>query len=662
LFIWSPPEFVASGSMWQPERLRLSAGADFTEEQDTFFGSLTAVLQSQTLRQLALARIEAAGTNAIAKDSDGNPIPVQISVYQAPKSTVFNIMGVSANPAFTPLFLNALMNSYLEFKKSARQGASEITLNSLATQLERHEQDMNGDEAVLTQFEQSNNFVVLQQENQVGAAFLARLKTDLADYELQNRLLDAVALEKNSHVQFDGTNVSAPLFNAVLGNGAKSPGSSSQDADQQLAALKFQRDYLTNNLRPEHPKMVKLNNEIAQAQNLIDEARKQNQQDIATARQALRIRIDNVQSSINELEAKLAKSSALIAQAEALRGKIARDQSIYDRLMSLSQNVDLTRDIDQQTIAILQPAGDAKRSYAKLQSNVSASAFAGLAIGLGLVLLLAMRDDRFASMVEATEVIGDGIVGQVPEMPKLGMRPHLALMEGNDDQHMYVESYRNLRSALLFFAAEGVRPKAILITSAVPNEGKSTIASNLACALALGGSSVVLVDGDLRKGHLHDTLGLQLKPGLAELLCGSGDLEGAIQASQTPKLSFIARGSLQRNPGDLFLSGGFDNLLVQLRQRFDYVLIDSSPVFAADDATTLAPKMDGTLLVVRSRYSRGNIVKQALDLLYQRQATILGVVLNRTDATDRSYHYYKYAEYYTTAEAGAGVKAEKLKS
>jgi len=88
-----------------------------------------------------------------------------------------------------------------------------------------------------------------------------------------------------------------------------------------------------------------------------------------------------------------------------------------------------------------------------------------------------------------------------------------------------------------------------------------------------------------------------------------------------------------------------------LRELFDYVVIDSSPVFAADDATTLAPKVDGTLFVVRSRFSRTGPVRDALDLLYQRQARVLGVIFNQAEASQRSNYYYKYADYYAAGKS-----------
>jgi polysaccharide biosynthesis transport protein len=238
----------------------------------------------------------------------------------------------------------------------------------------------------------------------------------------------------------------------------------------------------------------------------------------------------------------------------------------------------------------------------------------------------------------------------VPEIRQIGGGASQLLLGSHDPRHVYLESYRNLRSALHYLAVNGARPKMLLITSAIPDEGKSTIASNLACVLALGGSRVLLVDADLRKGHLHDLLGLAVSPGLGELLLRPEDLDRCIQTASVSHLWFIARGNCEQSPGDLFLSDAFDGILGRLRERFDYVIIDCSPVFAADDSTTLAPKVDGTLFVVRSHFSRSGVVKEALDLLYQRQATVLGLILNRTDTSDRSYHYYKYSGYHSPVE------------
>jgi len=357
------------------------------------------------------------------------------------------------------------------------------------------------------------------------------------------------------------------------------------------------------------------------------------------------MKIASVQGSIKEWEGKVVAENSLIAEAERLKLNVNRTQSLYDRLQTLLQNVDISRNIDQETSAILEPASPGERSYKTEATVLGLALFAGLALGLGLVFLAEIRDDRLLSLVEISEKLTDNIVGQVPEIPWGRRNGPLPLLERNDERHMYAESYRNLRSALLFLPGEGERPKVILITSALPNEGKSTVAANLARTLAQGGALVLLVDADLRNGRLHERLGLARGPGLAELLKQPAELDKLLQKNSWPNLTFLSSGNSAGNPGDLFLSPELEQLLALWRQQFDYVLIDTCPVFAADDATTLAPKVDGTLLVVRRRFSRAPVVQQALDLLYQRQARILGLIFNRADASADSYYYYKYPGY-----------------
>ena len=149
------------------------------------------------------------------------------------------------------------------------------------------------------------------------------------------------------------------------------------------------------------------------------------------------------------------------------------------------------------------------------------------------------------------------------------------------------------------------------------------------------------------------------EPGFAELILDPTRTD-VIQKSAVPNLSFIATGHVKMNPGDAFLSAEMDQLLARWRQEYDYILIDSSPVFAADDATTLAPKTDGVLFVVRSRFSRAKVVRLAIDLLHQRSAKVLGLIYNRADASNRSsYYYYNYEDYY--GENKKNGKAEETK-
>jgi capsular exopolysaccharide synthesis family protein len=223
-------------------------------------------------------------------------------------------------------------------------------------------------------------------------------------------------------------------------------------------------------------------------------------------------------------------------------------------------------------------------------------------------------------------------------------------LKPDDTRHVYAESYRSLRSALHYLATGENHPKSILITSATPNEGKSTVAANLAQTLAMSGSRVLLVDGDLRRGHLHTLLGFKNEKGLGELLSGDCEPEQVTQVNCLPNLSFISRGKSGGNPGDLLTSPRFDQLLARWIQDYDYVLIDSSPVFAAADSSALAPRVDGTIFLVRSHYSSARMTREALEVLVQRRAKIIGVVFNMADTKAHDYKYYKYTEYHSVAQ------------
>jgi capsular exopolysaccharide synthesis family protein len=655
IFYYTPPTFVSHGTMWESEKLLLPDGAAFTEDRENYIGTLSELLRSRKMWSMTTNYMMAFHKNQIIWGKDGYIIPVEIQVIASPKNTVYNILASSANPGFTPAYLNALMEQYKEYRLNVRDEVSIHTENSISEQVQLYERDMKTALAALAEYERSNNFAVLQEEGNVDGAYLVKLKTQLSDLQLEMSLLDARELEMNSGTEAV-TNSSDSIFESLRNTGTGgSIASSRLDASRQIEMLKLDRDRLAKYLKPAHPKMVKLDEDIAKAQKLIDVYRQQNHDQIVAARQALQIKIDNVGIFIKQWEEKMAEVNERLARADGLKQEVLSKQKMYDRLSALVDNVQVSQHIDQDTLDILDMAQPATRSYAQAKTLLLQSIIIGLGLGLGVVVLLAMRDDRFGSLVEVTDKFGDAIVGQVPEVALNGGGEPLAILRGNDDRHTYAESYRNLRSALLFLAVEGQRPKVLMISSAVPDEGKSTVVTNLARALALGGSKVLLVDGDLRKGHLHELLKLQQKPGLSELLRVQDSPEAYLQSTDLPDFTFLARGGFTHNPGDLFLSPAFDPMLARLREQYDYVLIDSSPVFAADDTTTLAPKVDGILFVVRSHFSHARVVREALELLFQRQARVLGLILNRSDPAANSYSYYKYAEYYSAAN---GVETE----
>lgn len=638
------PTFVSYARMMETLKLRLPDGALFTEDSQNYLGTLTEVLQSETLRDLALTQMRAmSNTIEIPLGKDGQPPAVIIRVNGSAKSSVFYLEANSPNPNFTQNYLNALMTAFLDFKKNERKVISEGTLASISDQVQRYERDLKTEQDALMAYERTNNFTIVQEEATVAGTYLAKLRTQLSDLQLEGRLLDATENDKNL-VKVGDTNGIA--IGPIPSGGPA--GNQSFYSDLQL--LKAEYEKLGKYLRPKHPKMVKLQADIDRAEKLSAIYRQQSLDQLAASREANRLKIANLSISINEWERKVVDANTRISETERLRLNIQRVQSVYDRLVSLVQNVGISREIDQESLTILQQASPARRSYTSEKSALVLAVVGGLAAGLGMVLLIGIQNDRFTSIVEVSSKFGDAVIGMLPEMKQNG-QASLALLEVNDSRHGYAEAFRGLRSALLFLATAGEKPKILLITSSMPGEGKSTVAANLARTLALSGSRVLLVDGDLRKGRLHNMFQLQNETGLVDLLAGTCDASAVIQTDTLHNLSFISRGKTSRNPGDLFLSAGIDQIFAQWRRDYDHVIIDSSPLFAADDVSCLAPKTDGVLFVVRRNHSSARITQEALVMLANRQANVLGVVFNGVNAASHSYHYYKYADYSTPADS-----------
>ena len=238
------------------------------------------------------------------------------------------------------------------------------------------------------------------------------------------------------------------------------------------------------------------------------------------------------------------------------------------------------------------------------------------------------------------------ILGQIPLQPALGKRNAVALIADGDERHALMESYRNLRSSLLYMATEGKRPKTLLVTSAIPGDGKSMTTANLAITMALAGSKVLLIDADMRRGRLHDEFAIKAAPGLGEVLCGETLWEQAVQQTPTANLHLLPRGDFARNPGEMFLGKAMQTLLKEAPQKFDYVIFDTAPVMAADDVTTLAPHVEGVIFVIRANTTSARVARAALDLLYQRDVDVLGIAFNGVQTNTSEYYYYKYKSYY----------------
>lgn len=204
------------------------------------------------------------------------------------------------------------------------------------------------------------------------------------------------------------------------------------------------------------------------------------------------------------------------------------------------------------------------------------------------------------------------------------------------------ESYRTLRTNILYSSIDK-EIKSIVVTSACPEEGKSTVSGNLALAFAQNGKRVIIIDCDLRKPSIHRKFNISNLCGLTEVMIGKETLDNVIQKYKS-NLHILPSGKIPPNPAEMINSTTMSNLLEKLKNEYDIVIIDSSPLEAVTDGQILSTKADGTILVLKAGKSKIESVKEAKSLLNKVGANIIGLVINQVSMRKKKYYYAYGAE------------------
>jgi capsular exopolysaccharide synthesis family protein len=293
----------------------------------------------------------------------------------------------------------------------------------------------------------------------------------------------------------------------------------------------------------------------------------------------------------------------------------------------------------------------------------------GLTAGIGLAFLLEQLDNTFKSVEEAERYIRLPSLGVVPDFARVDSRQysyvsqivHSAKLElpfgaseksdkelvlAHHPQSVVSEAYRTLRSALLLSLA-GEPPRTILMTSATRGEGKTTTVINTAIVFAQMGVRVLVIDADLRRPRCHHLLKVENTVGLAEILAGQIDLTQAIRPTAAANLFFISSGASPPNPAELLGSNRMHEILDELRNDYEFIFIDSSPVMAVSDAVLLSTMAEGVVLVVNGKTPK-QLVRTTRSRLSTGRTKILGILLNRVDMRGGGYanYYNQYYDYY----------------
>lgn len=281
--------------------------------------------------------------------------------------------------------------------------------------------------------------------------------------------------------------------------------------------------------------------------------------------------------------------------------------------------------------------------------NIVVAGMLGLLMGFGIAVLRELLDNTITSAVDVEKTVEAPVLASIGfdnEFPK-----HPLLTELNSHSPI-VEAYRLLRTNLQFLDLD-TRPKSIVITSAVPGEGKTSTATNLAIALAQTGLRVLLVDADLRRPRAAKVLGLERSVGVTTVLVGRTKLEESIQRHAASGIYVLASGPIPPNPTEVLQSRTAQALFQQLGQMFDMVIIDAPPLLPVSDAAVTARDVDGAILVVRHGSTSKEQLRQAAKRLLHVDAQVLGVAVNMTPRRAADDYGYAYGYGYEPLAADA---------
>ncbi len=639
--VTSDPVYYSSARMMVDPQIRIPEKTVYSEELGNFYGTQIELMRSGKVMERARERVQ-----ALHPEIPGTYANIQVN--QQPLSSIFNFTASGPDAEYTQVFLDAVMDSFIFFKDEMRSTTSQKTLSAITEQVLKLERELKGSQQKLFEFQKNNDVVGLQEQGNTAAAYVAQLEKELADATKELELLELMDLDQNVQrkelLNKEQTGDSVNSETRVLGD---KPEMEYLKAKRSIRMLENELAKLGENLTEKHPKMIRLREMIADQTDLLGFYRSQSLDQLENRKETLKLQVQNTKAQMETWQQKALQSSRTMAEYGGMLADVERVKSLYDRLLDTTQNVDVSASVAQTTISILEPASPAISRKQGVAKALGTGLVLGLIVGCGILFIFDRIDDRVNSFTELRDHFEEEVLGQVPLEP-LGGEDRVALLQENDERQVYAEAFRNIRSSLMYMAVEGERPRSLIVTSAIPSEGKSTVSANLAITMGFAGSRTLLIDADLRKGLLNQDFGVSSSPGLVDALEQRAHWTQVVQDTGYPNLHFIARGHARSHIGELLIGPTAELFLKEIREQYDYMIFDTPPILAADDTPSLAPKIDGTLMVMRSAHTSSRMTQNSLDLLYQRQVNVLGLVFNCIDTQLPDYYHYQYYKSYYT--------------
>lgn len=455
---------------------------------------------------------------------------------------------------------------------------------------------------------------------------------------------------------------------------------------EELAPIMAQRDSLAAALGTGHPSVRQLDLQVSSLETRLNDLRtmkssrigvlingaerqeNQAEEAVKAVIQAAKIRATMLQSTLVNLNKKI--NQELVAERN-----LANKEVEYMELMRrIDGNRELMAQISESMARVeISSSSESETSVGELTAAsipylvapiiwklVGIGGFLGLGLGAGMAFLLEKNANTFRDPDEISTSLGVPVLTHVPFFKKLSKKsknnkdspyreldPCLAVL--HSPSSVVAESIRSLRTAI-FFEMSSTNGKIIQLTSPLPGDGKSTLAGNLACAIAQSGKSVLAIDCDLRRPQFTDNFMLQDKLGLTNILNGEAEWHEACHSTPLPHLDVMPSGPIPANPAEALTLPEMADLLDSLREHYDYIIIDTPPLLVVTDPSILASMVDGVVLALRVRRKSKLNAKEAVNILRAVGGNLLGTIINNSDESSssdgyRGYGYYRYSRY-----------------
>lgn len=560
-----------------------------------------------------------------------------------------NIIEVSYrnnDPALASDVVNALANIYLERNILFKSQEANKSVEFIDKQLQSVRESLDGAEEQLATYKSSSGVVEMGSEATNLLDLLTGQEKELTKVELARRQAQfAVDSLKEAMAKEQGYIPAVLMEDPVVASMA-----------EKLATLEVEKRKLLIDMTEMHPEVRGVQGQILQVQQKL----------LSTYEQllsGLNERAASVRQDLDRYEVRVRQLPEAERDLARLTRRSTVNAEIYTFLLQKHEEARLARAATISSVNIIDPAIVPDRPVKPQKAkNLLLGLIVGCMAGIGLAFLLEYMDDSIKDGELAKREVGLPLLSVIPYIGlDLKGKEARELVVSNNNRRVLIaqfkpksaaaEAFRSLRTAL-HFSALGREKKVLLVTSAFPSEGKTTISGNLAVTLAQTGNRVLLVGCDLRKPTLQDMFGGADSAGLTEVLVGDAKAEDVIKPTGLFQLDFLPAGAVPPNPAELLESDRMKNLIGDLREQYDVILLDAPPILAVTDATvltSLAEQVVWVLMVGGVSIKAARRVKEIMDSI---KAPLVGFVLN--DKNQQGQGYYGSGRYGTYGRYGYG--------